>query len=792
MSLRLSIFVSLALAIPLPIAGSAEKVTYEADVKPILREHCFACHNQDDAEASLALDSFEGLTTGGAGGEVVAAGNLDGSRLWKLVTHQEEPKMPPDDDKIPEKQLHVLRVWIEGGLLKDAGSKPMKSKKPAIAKIDASKLGQPVGEPAMPLHLFHEPVLWTPHVGPVDAITASPWAPLVAVAWQRQITFYNTDTQGFLGVLPYVDGVPQVVRFSRDGSLLLVAGGRHAAAGNATLFDIKTGARLATLGDELDIILTADISPDLSLVALGGPKKKVRVYRVADGTLAYQINKHTDWVTALGFSPNGMLLATADRGGGALLWQAAAGHERADLRGHKGSITSLDWRADSAMLATASEDGTARLWNSTGKPMKSVTAHPGGVLSVRFSKTGHWVTAGRDQKVKTWKSDGGAVADFGKMPSIALSAAFTHNDTKVIASDFTGQVQVFDVKSKKPLATLQANPLMLSQRLAAAEESLQKTQQKLQASKKSVVSLLAALEQGKAAHAAYDSKLAKAQAALAAVQNLHQELSLGLAAQQQKLTAVRKPAEQAAALLAEASKLLKQAQAESTEKLEAKQLDELEQLVGKAETAHVAAKQQAQRAEKKLNTTTEKLQASEAGIRAAEATLAQVSNETAGLPDLAKLTEQHKQSELEATKAQHQLELDEQSKSDVVTQQSRFTKAMAQFATEAQQQQARQLDLAKQSGQLEASHLQAAQHLALHRAKVKKIAKQLKAIQAKLAELQSAETPLQKQEGKLAAQLAAIQATQSESQQQVDLLDTSQQDFSAAEVLRKVYSGTAK
>ncbi len=707
----------MVLAILSPVAQAADKVTYKTDVKPILREHCFACHNQDDAESSLALDSFAGLTTGGASGEVVAAGDLDGSRLWKLVTHQEEPTMPPDN-KLPKKQLQVLRAWIEGGLLENSGSKPMKSKKPAIAKIDASKLGQPVGEPAMPEQLFHEPVLWTSRTGPVDVLATSPWAPLVAVAWQRQISLYNTGTHELLGIIPYVDGVPRVVRFSREGSLVLVAGGRHAAAGSAALFDVKTGARLTTLGDELDIVLAADISPDLSLVALGGPKKKVRVYRVADGTLAYQISKHTDWITAIGFSPDGKMLATADRNGGALLWQAPAGHERADLRGHKGAITSLDWRADSAMLATASEDGTVRLWNPAGQQIKSVTAHPGGVLSVRFSRTGNWVSAGRDQNVKTWKSDGGAIADLGKMPGMALSAAFTHDGAKVIASDYTGEIRVYDTASKKRVAMLQANPPRLARRLANAEKHLQETQQKIQANKNHLATLLAALTQGQETHAAHEKKLAKTQATL----------------------------------------------------------------VAKRKKQEVIAEEQ---------TEAEKF-AAEKSVQTAEATLAQVSNETAGLPDLAKLTEQHKLSQTEVTTAQQQLQQAQQTKAVVLAQQERFAQALAHFTDQTQQRLAKQQELAKQSGQLEVEHQQAAKQLDSHRAQLTKVANQLKAIQAKLTQLQSAETTLQEQERKLAAELAKIQMALSKSQQQIDLLESSKRDFAAAEALRKAYAESAE
>ena len=71
------------------------------------------------------------------------------------------------------------------------------------------------------------------------------------------------------------------------------------------------------------IVLAADISADGKLVALGGPGKIVKVFSVADGKQLYEIKKHTDWITALEFSPDGTRLATGDRAGGIHLWEAA-------------------------------------------------------------------------------------------------------------------------------------------------------------------------------------------------------------------------------------------------------------------------------------------------------------------------------------------------------------------------------------------------------------------------------------------------------------------------------------
>ena len=70
---------------------------------------------------------------------------------------------------------------------------------------------------------------------------------------------------------------------------------------------LRASAHRAVVGQEMDIVLAADVSADGRLIALGGPTKVAKVYSVADGKLAYQITKHTDWITAVEFSPRSFL-----------------------------------------------------------------------------------------------------------------------------------------------------------------------------------------------------------------------------------------------------------------------------------------------------------------------------------------------------------------------------------------------------------------------------------------------------------------------------------------------------
>lgn len=437
---------------------AAPKITYDEHIQPIFREHCYTCHNQNEAKSDLALDSYGRTMQGGAGGEVVLPGDVESSRLYALTAHLETPKMPPNQDRIAEAKVNLLKQWILGGALENAGSKAKIKPKVdlQLVKTDGNK---PVGPPAMPEKFRRQPYVVASRAGAATAIAASPWAPLVAVGGQKQVMLHNSDTGELLTILSFPEGVPQVVKFSRDGSVLLVAGGRGGSSGKVVLFDVKTGNRITEIGDELDAVLAADVSSDLSLVALGGPKKMVRVYSVADGTLQYEMKKHTDWITALEFSPDGILLATADRSAGLLIWEADAGREYQNLTGHTAAITDVSWRSDSNLLASASEDGSVKLWEmENGKQVKTWAAHNGGALTVDFAPNGMIVSGGRDKLCKVWDANGNAKATSEALTDLVLEATMTYDGKRIIAGDWIGDCRIFDATTGKTTGKLALNP----------------------------------------------------------------------------------------------------------------------------------------------------------------------------------------------------------------------------------------------------------------------------------------------------------------------------------------------
>lgn len=117
-----TLFLSLAAALLAASALAEEKpIDFNRDIRPILSNHCSACHGFDAAErqGGLRLDTAEGLLTAGDSGAapIVPGKHAESEVIKRLLSTDPDEQMPPPKagKKVTPAQVELLKRWIDEG-----------------------------------------------------------------------------------------------------------------------------------------------------------------------------------------------------------------------------------------------------------------------------------------------------------------------------------------------------------------------------------------------------------------------------------------------------------------------------------------------------------------------------------------------------------------------------------------------------------------------------------------------------------------------------------------------------
>ncbi len=115
-----------ALSAATPASGG---VDYVRQVKPLLRDHCYACHAALKQQSQLRLDTGASLLKGGESGPAVVPGDPDASLLIQAVTGAAGFQMPPEGEgtRLTPQEIDVLRQWIAEGAESPADEQPQQA-----------------------------------------------------------------------------------------------------------------------------------------------------------------------------------------------------------------------------------------------------------------------------------------------------------------------------------------------------------------------------------------------------------------------------------------------------------------------------------------------------------------------------------------------------------------------------------------------------------------------------------------------------------------------------------------
>ncbi|MSU61802.1 MAG: DUF1553 domain-containing protein [Pedosphaera sp.] len=101
-----------------PVGLRTDGADYLTEIKPLLRDRCYACHGALKQKADLRLDTALAMLKGGKDGPVIQRGEPDQSVIVQRVTATNlEERMPPEHEGEPftAAQVKLLRDWIIAG-----------------------------------------------------------------------------------------------------------------------------------------------------------------------------------------------------------------------------------------------------------------------------------------------------------------------------------------------------------------------------------------------------------------------------------------------------------------------------------------------------------------------------------------------------------------------------------------------------------------------------------------------------------------------------------------------------
>ena len=420
-------------------SGSTSASVSFSQVEEILRESCEHCHNADDEEGGLLMDSYASLIAGGEHGNALVPGDSASSRLMQMIDGKLKPRMPYKEDPLPRAQAELIRRWIDEG-----APGPEVTDGPAAARREVEI---PDVKPLVPAS------------GAVAALAFDRATQRIAVGSYKSVQLMTLADRKWIATLKDHADLIRAVEFSPDGTRLAVAGGPSGRYGEIKIWDVSVSVPklVSTIQGHRDTILAIAFSPDGRTIASASYDKLIKLWTVADGKVIATLKEHSDAVYAVVFLPGGTQLLSAAGDRTVKVWNVSSGKRLFTVNDSLDAVYTAAVHPSGRSFAAAGADRMIRTWawnaetspggGNTATLQASSFAHGESVLRLAYSPDGAILaSAGADRVIKLW--DAATLRErraFEAQPDWVMGLALSADGRLLAAGRYDGTLGLYSV-----------------------------------------------------------------------------------------------------------------------------------------------------------------------------------------------------------------------------------------------------------------------------------------------------------------------------------------------------------